>query len=304
MKLIETTAFTDAMFVSSTAPETDYAVWAFGTFAVGNRRILTTAHKIYECLVAHTSTDATGSPDLNLTGATPKWLEVSATNQRMMFDNVVGTSTTIASPLTVVLKPGFIGGLGLLELVGTQATISLRDATAGTVVYTKTVSLDNTPIEYFADWFFTDFVQLSEFALTDLPDVYSNPELTITITGSGSVQCGVCKFGRVFYVGDTENGSSIGITDYSVKVKDAFGRYTVVERTFSKRGNYKVVTDKSRFSTIFRRLAALRAKLCIYIATDAPGYEPMIVYGYFKDLNIEANSPLKHRCNLEIEGVI
>lgn len=303
MKLIKPTVLTDAMLSSSTAPETDFTAWSAVTaYVVGDKCIRVGTHRIYECLVNNTNY----TPEDNLTGATPKWLDIAPTNRWAMFDNVVGTSTTIASPLTVVIAPGeSVSGAYLGELVGREATVSMKSAVAGSSVYSETINLDGTIISSFYDWFFQPYVQLTDVVLTDLPFHYYAPELTITITStSGNVQCGVCKFGEAITIGGTEYGATAGIIDYSRKEADAFGNYAVVERSFSKRASFKVTTDLVDFNRIFRTLAALRATPCVWIGTEEAFYEPLLVYGFFKDFSIDVAYPTMNYCSLEIEGLI
>jgi hypothetical protein len=302
MKLIKPTAITTAMLDSSTAPETDYTAWSSVTaYSVGNRCILTSTHRIYECLIANTN----ASPDVNLIGLTPKWLDIAPTNRWAMFDNVVGTVTTLASPLTVVLNPGAVSGLALLGLVGRVATATLKNAPGGAVVYTKAVDLDGTIITSFYDWFFEPFVQLTDVVFTDIPLHYVAPELTVSLTAtSGNVVCGVCKVGEAITIGGTEYGATAGIVDYSVKQRDAFGNYSVVERSFSKRNTFKVETDLLDFNRIFKALTSVRAIPCIWIGTEEPFYEPLLTYGFFKDFSIDVAYPTMNLCSLEIEGLI
>ena len=112
-QIIEPHTVTDVMLVSSTVPETDYAAWNAATsYTVGTKVIRTTTHKVYENLIA--GVDAT-LPENATGGATPRWLDLGATNSWAMFDDKVGTATTSASTLTVVLDPGSISGIGLLE---------------------------------------------------------------------------------------------------------------------------------------------------------------------------------------------
>ncbi|MDP2099840.1 MAG: hypothetical protein U1D70_08125 [Methylobacter sp.] len=301
MKLIKPTVITDAMFTSSTAPEADFAAWAVGTAYVVGNKVIRTTHRIYECLA-----DNTGNiPEDNLTGLTPKWLDIAPTNKWAMMDDVIGTSTTIASPLTVVLSPGPFGGLALMELVGKDAEITVKESPSGITVYNKTISLDGTVITSFYDWFFAPYKQLDSFVLTDLPDQFYTPEITISITATtGNVSCGVCKLGEVINIGGTEYGATSGVIDYSRKEKDVFGRYTIVERAFSKRANFKIFTDKIDYNRISRRLAEVRATPSVWIGSDIPGYEPLVIYGFAKDWSIDVAYPTANYCNLEIEGLI
>jgi hypothetical protein len=304
MSIIKPVTLTDAMLVSSTAPETDYTAWNAATnYTVGTRvlRSVSGVHKNFENLIAGVNATL---PELATTGATPRWLDLGANNRWAMFDTKVGTKTSLASPLTVVINPGSITGLALLELTGKQAVISVKSATGGTVVYTKTVSLDGTIISSFYDWFFEDYAQLTDLTLTDLPGQYTSCELTVSITGTSTVGIGVCHFGKVYAIGSTQYGASVGIISYSQKTVDAFGNTTVTKRANSKRNTLSLMTAKSDFNRNYRLLASLDGIACIYIGTEAQGYEPLIVYGFYKDFSIVVEYFSTHLTNLEIEGLI
>ena len=303
--IITPTVLTDAMLDSSTIPENDYAVWTAGTYVVGDKRIMTTGlHRIYECLVDHTSSDASGAPNFNLTGATPKWLDIAPTNRWAMFDNKIGTVSTISSPLTVVLSPGPISGLALLELSGSTAEVTLKDQAGGSVVYSRTVDLDGTIITSFFDWFFTEFAQQTDLTLTDLPSQFFSGELTISISSSAAtVACGVALVGKVSGLGVSESGTSIGIISYSIKTTDAFGNLTIVQRQNSKRASLRLLIEKEDFNRVYRTLAAVDSVLCIYVATQVAGYESLILYGIWRDFNIDVSYETGFLASLEIEGL-
>jgi hypothetical protein len=222
-----------------------------------------------------------------------------------MMDNVVGTKTTRASPLTVVLSPGAVGGLALMELTGKEAVVSMKNTTGGSTVYNKTISLDGSLITSFYDFFFALYEQLETVVLTDLPFSYYAPELTVSITATtGSVACGVFKLGELIDIGGTEYGATSGITDYSRKERDVFGNYSVVERTFSKRSNFKVHTNAVDYNRISKRLTEVRATPAVWVGTDVSGYEPLIIYGFVKDWSVDVAYPTVNYCNLDIEGII
>ncbi|MGZ8172875.1 MULTISPECIES: hypothetical protein [Methylobacter] len=301
MKLINPTDVTDTMLVSSTAPENDYPEWDPATaYGIGDRCIRASTHRSYESLVGNTNF----APETNLTGIAPKWLDIAPTNQRAMFDNVVGTVTTVAGPLTVVLRPGGVSGVGLLECSGSATNVVLKDAPGGTIVYSRAVSLDATVIDDVVDWFFQPYEQRTQVVLTDLPIQYANPELTITITGSGIVGCGVCKFGSAITIGDTQYGATAGIIDYSVKTKDSFGNYAFREGAYSKKASFKVEIQKKDFNRVYRYLASLRVKPCIYIGVVGAEYEPFTLYGKFNDFLIDVPYSEIYYCSIETEGLI
>jgi hypothetical protein len=180
----------------------------------------------------------------------------------------------------------------------------MKDAPGGTVIYDKTLLLDGTMITSFYDWFYAEYEQLTDLVLTDLPIHFVSNELTVSVSGSSTVACGVCHFGGVVEIGDTQYGASVGIVDYSKKTVDAFGNYSITKRAFSKRSDIQVQTLAADFNRIYRALAALRSTPCIYIGTPELGYEPLIVYGFYKDFSIDVAYPSMHLCNLSIEGLI
>ena len=157
MKVIKPTVITDAMFVSSTIPETDYTAWNAATsYTVGQKvmRGVTGIHRNFENLIA--GVDAT-LPELATTGATPRWLDLGATNRWAMFDNKVGTVSSASTSFNTVLTPGSISGVAALGLTGRTLQIQMKNTVGGTVVYSNTVNLDGTIVTSFYDWFYEDY---------------------------------------------------------------------------------------------------------------------------------------------------
>jgi len=299
MKIIKPTVITDAMLVSSSVPEPDVGeeAWiATKAYTAGNVVIRASTHRKYERKVAGTTATPPENDAVN-------WFDAGPTNRWAMFDRKVGTATTSAGPLTVALRVGPASGLGALELVGRGLKAVLKDATGGTVVYTKTIALDGTVIESVYDWFFADFEQLTDAVMIDIPRHFTNGELTIELTGTSGVEIGVLQVGQVIEVGMAKKGASVGITDFSKKERDTFGNYDVLERTWSKNSSMQVLTEARDFNKIYRSLAAIRAVPCIYIGTDRIGFEPMITYGFYKDFGITVDYEHSHLLNIEIEGL-
>lgn len=301
MKILKPTVLTDAMIVSSTVAEPDAGEVAWSnTTAYTERQECYLGHRRYRAVVANTGVRPGAETEFPT-----KWVDIGPTNKMAMFDDVVGTTTVGASPLTVVLRPGSTTGLALMELSGRTAIARMKTATGGTVVYEKTIDLDGTIIESFYDWFFVEYEQLSDVVLTDLPGHFNNCELTVTVTAtSGRPAIGVCKPGLVVELGRVQAGASVGILDYSSKDTNTFGQTSVVQRSYSKRGNFSIVTERARFNKIYRTLASLRATPCVYIGTEAAGYEPLLIYGYFRDFSIDVAYQQHHLCSLEIEGLV
>ncbi len=300
MKMIRPVPITDAILSSSTAPETDYAAWNVGTsYTLGQRVIRTSTHRCYECLVANTG----NAPESNLTGTTPKWLDIGPTNRWAMFDGVVGTSTVIASPLTIVLTPGRVNALALLSVEGASLTVTMSSTTGGGTVYSKTLSLLSgvIPFNWFA-YFFNPITRVTDVVLTDLP-LYADCVLTITITDPTiPVKCGVCVVGTSTDIGRALYGARLGIVDYSKKDTDAFGNTVVIKRRYSRRMSVSLHINTTQVDALASLLAEYRSTPVVWIAAENK-FQSMIVFGFYKDFEIEISHPEYSACSLTIEGL-
>ena len=295
MKVIKPVPIADAQFVSSTAPETDHPAYAAGTnYAVGARVIY--LHKIWQSVQTPNTGNTPGTNALY-------WAEIAPTNRWAMLDTEISTQTALASPLSVVIKPGYVNSLALFALEGTRLDVTVRDGLAGPVVYTATKSLDGTLIADWYQYFFEPSVQLGEVVLTDLPP-YGDAHVTVTVSGAGTVKCGSLTAGTFYALGDAQYGASAGIIDYSRKDTSAAGVTTLVKRKFSKRMSVQLSLDNAQMNKVQRVLADLRATPCVWIGTDAAGYEPLTVFGFYRDFSIDVAYPTYSFCNLEIEGLV
>jgi len=280
----------------SSVAETDAPEWSAATnYAVGARVMRTQTHRVYEALV-------TGADSTPPESAPARWLDLGPTNRWAMLDQSVGTLTSASGALNVVLLPGFSTGLSLMELVGIEVVVTVRQHLGGPVVYQRTVPLDETPLADWYEYFYSAPNSRTDLTLTDLPAIYG-AEVCIAITG-GAPRCGLAAVGAVDALGDTEYGAGLGIVDYSRKDTDQFGRTAIVRRSFAKRMSARLVFPHARLPRLFRLLSEVRATPCVWIATDAPGYDPLAVFGFYRDFNIDVSFPAQHHCTLEIEGLI
>lgn len=299
--VIVPTAITDAMLVSCTTaePAAGEALWNAATsYTVGQVVTRSTTHKRYENLIA--GVNAT----LPETAVIPKrWLEIGSSNRWSQFDQKIGTATTSTGNLTTVLKPGSAEGLALLDLVGTSVSVSVKTATGGTVIYTKTIDLDGSIVESVYDWMFGERIQKRNAILTDLPGQYPSMELTITVNSTSGAAVGVLAVGRVFTIGATELGAGAGIINFGKVSDDGFGNRTWIEGEWASRVTLPLVANSSDFNRIHRQLAGVRSTPCIYIGSNLDSMEPLVAYGVYRDLYITVPNNPTISMNLEIDGM-
>ncbi len=269
------------------------------TYALGEKAFVTVAGyfvNIYESLQnSNTGHDPIPSPDW--------WVYAGASNPFRMLDLVAGSQTvTNGTSITVTSIP--------IELVNTVAVLNITDGEQVTVsvvvdgdtVYSETQSLI-IPGDGVTDWyeyFFGDYGRRTNALFTDLPS-YAGQEITLHIEGGTSLAVGTYVAGYGYFLGETQYGARIGITDYSRKQANAFGGYEVLERSFAKKGSFTFRFERSRTDEIANLLPQYRATAVIWIGGDEFG--ATYIYGFYKDWGIEIAYPSHSIATIEIEGL-
>ncbi|MBP6708792.1 MAG: hypothetical protein KA223_06500 [Candidatus Accumulibacter sp.] len=296
-------ALTDAMFVSSTVPETDYAAYAAGTtYAVGTRCISAVTHRIYESLRAsNTGNDPTAI--VNRAGTAPWWLEVGPTNRWAMFDSVVSTQTTVASPLTVVLRPGQFNAVYLGGLDADQLALTVRDAPGGAVIYDATLVLEGSaPADYY-EHFFDRFKPQRDYLASGL-DAYYTAEITLTLTkASGSVKCGILALGDLKPLGATMYGAKAKPKTYSYIDIDDFGSLTIKRRKATTDVSLSAMLKLDEANTTLETIQSVLDVPCAWIGNDLPEYGGLRVFGLGSG-ELTYDLPKDCKLSLTIQGLI
>lgn len=300
MKFIRPTAINDARLTSSSAPETDYAAWVAATaYVIGSRVIRTTTHRIYERVIAGTTATAPESDAVN-------WLDISPTNRWAMFDAKLGTVTTKADSLTVVLAPGRINSLALLGV--DCSTVAVELVANAETVYSASFDLDSgAQVGNWYQYFYEPVYQQSELLITDLLDAalldipaYGEGVLTVTLSRpGGTVSIAMLVVGIVTDVGQTLQSPQVSIRDYSRKEPDAFGNYELVERGYSQRMSADVMVLRENVDSVVKTVSRYRATNVVWIGSDS--YGCLVIFGFLADwsLVIENNSASKFSAQIE-----
>lgn len=295
MKVLAPVTVTPAMLLSSNLPETEHPAWSSGTtYALAARVIY--LNRVYESLQASNIARTPGAA-----ASATWWLYVSPSNRWAMFDNVVDTASTAAGPIVVSVQPGvYCNALALVATVGDTARVRVLDG--ATTVYDETKLLDSTPLVDWDGYFFAADALVGDLLFTGLPR-YLNGVFEVTVQGL-SVSVGVLSIGTAHELGDAEHGATAGITDYSRKETDDFGATSLVQRSYARRSNQRLVVPISDIRRLQALLAGLRATPAVWVgADDTDTYSPLVVYGWFKDFRIDIAYPQYAYCTLEIEGL-
>lgn len=238
------------------------------------------------------------------------WLDVGATNRWKCFDVSVASQTSNTSSIANVFHTtGRVDSVALLNVNAASATITQTDATEG-VVYSETFSMvSDSGITNMFDYFMEPIERISDKVVTNLLP-YANSTIAVTLTDAGStVLCGCMILGLAKDISYLNNGTPVGVElgvklstqDYSVKQRDAFGNYTILERAFNKRADFTVYVEGTYVDSLMKLLSGYRATPVVYLGTGA--YASTAVYGFYKDFSIDIAHHTKSICSISIEGL-
>lgn len=298
MKVLAPLAITDALLTSSTLAETEHAAWNSGTTYAAEDRVIY-AHKVYESLQASNTNKTPGA-----TASALWWIEVGPSNRWAMFDGSVSTASADTTDIEVVITPGaVVDAVAIIAGIGSTVRVQMHDG--ATSVYDQTQSLDSTPIEDWESYFFADQVLAGELLFSGLPRYFSGViTVTIEATSSAIASVGALLLGRLHSIGDTAPNASAGITDYSRKETDTFGTTSLLQRSFAKRSQQRIVMDTDDLRRVQALLSGLRATPAAWIGDDDTArFAPLAIFGWFRSFSIDIPGPVTSYCTLEIEGL-
>lgn len=298
MRVIAPIEITDAVLSASNIPEDDHPEWVSSTnYDEGERVIVVSTHTIYES-VQDGNLDNDPTTDSGVW-----WIEISATNRWKAFDQKISEQAERAENITYTISlTSTVTGISFFGLDASSVRVRIMDG--ATEVYDETKGLvDTTEIVSWFTYFTWDPVFDSEAIFPDVPG-YSGNDIEITVdAGTGTALVGQIVPGRLYFLGETLEGTEIGIEDFSIKERDDFGNAEIVERAFVDNVSFRFAMTAGDARRVKRVLSNLRATPAVYFAgADIPQYGAT-TYGFFQDFRIPLNHGGVSVVELEIEGL-
>ena len=298
MRVIKSVVTTDTILTSSNIPEDEYPAWVSGTSYTALDKVIY-EHKIYERIVTGAGTT---TPDLDQAN----WLDSGYTNRYRMFDNIISSVSSRTGGIEFTLTPNqVINGIALLNVNASTVRVVMNDPIEG-IVYDRTKELrSSSNVTDYYSYFFAPLMDLGDIDSAIFLDLPNKPTATITVyvsSGVGLVEVGEVVYGVQSIVGRTNYGTAIGITSYSRKDTDEFGKVTVVKRKNSKYSDYDIDIDNRNLSFVQRLFQDIDSVPCVFIGN--PEMEELIVYGFYKDFKATISFPTVSKCTLRVEGLV
>ena len=279
MNILVPLTITDAMFTACSVaePDTTETAWvSAASYTLGDKRIRTTTHRVYQCILTHSGRTALPEADELY------WSEYDPTVKWAAFDTYVSTQTTDTSPLTFTIAAGFYDAVSMYGLTGTSVTLTHKATPGGTVLETRTISLYAESLGLY-EYLFGVKNPKSKIVESGFE---SRPagELSVSISGTGTVGAGMINIGTYRSIlgewGGTIYGASVEPTTTSrIKTNEATGKVSI------KRGNAASglrVTVQLPIEAANYALQTMQEVLDVpvsVIASDATGYEGLNVFG-------------------------
>lgn len=298
MKIIRPLTITDAMLLSSNVPEDDYPLYgATTTYGLDERVMMVEpgTHLVYQSLQAgNIGHDPATSPTF--------WVKVGPTNRWRIFDTSITSQSENPDSIDISIKTvGTANGVALLNIDCTSATVRAFDVEFG-LVYERVINPAATSgISDIYSYFREPITRVTDVALTDLP-AYSNMVLEINMSNPGNiVRCGGVVVGQTRVLGSLQYGAKSGIANYSVKDRDRWGNFDVVEGPFSRKATWTLRLSAGEVDIVDSLLTKYRATPLVYIGAEQ--YKCLIVYGYYRDFSVDITYFSESICSLELEGL-
>lgn len=272
-----------------------YQPWsASTTYSAGDIVMSPADHRLYESVQNANTNKALNLPDW--------WLDLGPTNRWRMFDRSNTSQTIQGESISVAVQvDGRADSVALLNIIGATVHIEVETVEDG-VIYDETFNLvSDSGITNWYEYFFEDVVRRGDFLVTDIP-INANPEIRVTLNEpSGDAAIGTLAIGQSRDLGLTIHPARVGIQDFSRKVQDDFGNFTIVQRNYARRAEFRVAVLDGKVDALTATLASYRATPVVWVGVDQ--IASTWIYGFFRDFQFDLTNPNETYLALEIEGL-
>lgn len=302
MIVIPPIPITTSNLVSSTVaePSPGEIAWNSATsYTVGQVVIRTTTHRKYECQIA--------GVDAGLPESTPtRWLDVGPTNKWAMFDQNRNVQTVATTSMTIEAMPG--KRINSIAVVGVQAsTVTISMVVGSTTVYGPIVkNMNGRLTTTWSEYFFGAFEYTPSLVLTDLPP-YSAAKIVVKLDNAAGldVKCSAIVMGSKIYLGKTQYNASSDSLNFSKIERDEFGNSLLIPRRTVPKTNQTLWADKNNTNTLRAVRTQLNAIPALWSGLDEnyddDYFEAILIYGIYKQFEINLSNPSFTEVTLELE---
>lgn len=307
MKVLKTLVITDTNLTSSTVAEADHAAWLVGTtYAIGDRVIVLSSHKIYQSLQnSNTGNDPLDDPQNDPDNLPVWWVEVSATNRWKVFDGLRNNQTSDTAPMTYVITPDVVtDGIALLNADAQDINVVVTFGAAE--VYNQNFPMVSRVVSDWYEFFFKPFQQKRNIYIDGLPPLIG-AKITVTLNrDAGNVSLGILAAGNSLFIGDAVYGAVSDVRSFSRTEPNQFGNTYLLRRDPKVLTKQRVVADKALTTFLFELREDLESVTSIWSTVDDESsdfFSAFILNGIADRFVINAENPVKTTLELELREI-
>lgn len=300
MFVIKPIVVTDAMLTSNIAePDTGETEWAAGTFTLGQRRIKSSTHRVYEVVADPNTTD---DPEVGVLATPATWVDVGSTNKWAMFDQINGT-TSIGADISVDVVPNqVITSVAGINIKGANTITVTADSPSLPAPVVRNIEMvDNSMISDFFDYFFEEIIARTDFVVSDLP-LYSDVTITVDFDGT-EVSVGSLILGKQLELGVTNYGSGLSSLNFGTVAESPYGYVKFTPGNKVKLVDFNVTIQTTKVNYVFNQLKALIDVPTVWFATGTLD-DPTLVFGYHRDSRINIAYPSISDCTIQVRELV
>ena len=308
MKVLKSIEITDSNLTSSSVPEDDYAQWLVGTtYALNDRVIDTTSHKIYSSLQnSNTGHNPLDDPQNDPDNLPTWWIEVDSTNRRRVFDGQRSNVTTDAAPMTYVITPGVV--TDSIALLNADAQSIYIVVTFGSVeVYNQKFEMVTRVVSDWYEFFFKPFQQKKNIFIDGLPPLIG-AEISVTLNRDlgDDVSLGILTVGNSLFIGNALWGAESDIRSFSRNEPNEFGVTRLVRRQPKVLTRQRVMANPALTTFLHELREELESVVAVWSTIDDEDsnlFNAYILNGIADRFVINASDPAFTNLQLELREI-
>jgi len=278
----------------------DEPVWTGDPTVYNNGDEAREDHIIYK-YAGISGTNTATTPSLN----PEDWLEYKTSNYYAMLGERTIDQTITSGDLIIEITSQNYDTLSLLNVVGSQIDIEMKDSMSN-IVFTDSYDLNNNiEIVDAYSYYFNPFEFFTGY-YTQIP-IYPNSTIKITITAaSGTAAIGRLVCGQGYGLGINLYGATFSLESFSRTDFDEFGSATLIHREAVYNSQYVVVIPSVNVPRLQRKRKELDAIPILFIGDESEesDYENLLSYGLWQGADMLLRNPVNSELNLTIKELL
>lgn len=265
--------------ITTNVAENDAPTWipnSTNGYAVGDKVVRN--HHVFR------STSAANKSDPAVEANPYLWVDLGPTNAYNMFDKragskwLSGTYTTNATKVEVTFTATqVVNAISLFGLVGSTVQVTMNDPKEGEVYNPGPISIADTEVDDWYEYFFAPITQTESVNLFDLPS-YGNATFKVVVSSpSGVAQIGAVVAGAATQIGTAVYGTSFGFQSYSTTDEDSFGNETIISRGSRDEVEYEVRVKTKDNAWVRRLIKSIKDVPSVFVGSTM--HEVTSAYG-------------------------